>query len=211
MSMSIRALIASVSAASVAFLAACAPLEPPEPVPAPLPAEPEAVEALPAPLPEPYDTKTLRTRSNLRAEPSTHAEVVGTFDAGTQIGLLDLKDGWYHVRIDTTLGWVYAPLVEMSGSDRFVAAISYMAPRLQYADLFTAQFQSEDGLTIILDIAWRDLSDARKLRVVEQTGEAWKDATGRMGIEPPPAIRFVSNNDVEMASWHGFWGAQVRY
>lgn len=210
--MIVRTLIAAVSTATVAFLAACAPVEPPETVPAPVPDEPDAVEAPPAPpLPEPYDTKTLRTRSNLRAEPNTRAEVVGTFDAGTRIGLLDLKDGWYYVRIDTTLGWVYAPLVQMSSSGRFVAAISYMAPRLQYADLFTAQYQSEDGLIIILDIAWRDLSDAKKLRVVEQTGEAWKDATARMGIEPPPAIRFMSNNEVEMASWHGFWGAQVRH
>lgn len=208
--MTIRTHAITITALAAALLAACAPTTPPTTEP---PSEQsETVEGPPVPqLPEPYDTRTLRTRSNVRAEPTTSAEIVGTFDDGTTIGLLDLERGWYQVRIDSTIGWVFAPLVNMTGPDRFMAAISYMNERHGHDELFGSQYQTDDGLTIILEMAWSDLTEAQKTQVVQDTGEAWQAACGRMGIEPPPTIHFMSNNEVEMARWHGFWGAKVFY
>lgn len=192
------------------FFAACTPKAPPVAVEPPLEEPSGQEEPAPIALPEPYDTRTLRTRSNIRSESSANASLVGTYAAGTEVGLLKLVNGWFHVRIDSALGWVYAPLVNMTPSDRFAAAISVLSARTEYDALFVSKFQAENGdLNLVLDFTWRDMSNQQKQRVVEQTGDLWKSATESMGITPPPAIHFMSNNDVEMARWHGFWGARV--
>ena len=193
------------------IFAACTPKAPPVIV-EPVEEQIEHIEPPTVVLPEPYDTRTLRTRSNVRSEPSANAGLVGTYDAGTEIGLLKLSNGWFNVRIDSVLGWVYAPLVNMTASDRFAAAISVLSARTEHDGLFVSKFQAENGdLNLVLDFTWRDMSNQQKQRVVERTGDLWKNATESMGITPPPAIHFMSNNDVEMARWHGFWGAQVFY
>ncbi len=186
----------------------CAPTPPPA-------TEPQAETASPGTarvvLPEPYDFRTLRTRSNVRAAHSAQSERVATLDAGTRVGLLDLEAGWYQVRVDSTIGWVYAPLVDMNRNDRFAAAMSLLPDRPDDDSLFVATFQDEDGLVIVLDMSWRALERADKLAIVEETGGIWREATGRMGFDTPPRIRFMSNNDVLMAEWHGFWGAKVHH
>lgn len=208
--MRIRSVIFPLFGALSVFLAACMPKTPPITVELPV-EEPPAIE-IPEPvsLPEPYDTRALRARSNMRTEPNTSAALVGTFDAGTVVGLLKLTNGWFYVRIDSALGWVYAPLVQMTPTDRFAAALSVLSERTAYPELFVAKFQAGNGeLNLVLDFAWRNMTTAQKERAVEQTGNVWKAATEAMGFTTPPVIHFMSNNDVEMARWHGFWGVSV--
>ncbi len=195
------------------LVSACAPKPAPEPELEPEPAPAEAPETPPEPdRPEPYATRTLRTRSNIRSEPTTRSEIVTTQDAGTEVGYLDLEDGWYRVLVaDSIVGWVYASLVNLTEDDRWMAAISAARPNWNVGDLFTAVYRDGEGLTIVLDIAWRDISMERKEQIVESVGEAWRAATQRLGMTPPPEITFMSNNDYEMATWHGFWGGRVKH
>jgi hypothetical protein len=204
--MSTRTLGVLIIAVLVPALQSCLPTTtPPATAPPTVVAEPE----LPV-LPEPYDTRQLARRANVRSEPSTSSDIIGTFNANTDIGLLELKTGWYQVLVDSSVGWVYAPLVRMNRNDRFAAALSYLTRDVDRDSVFVAKFQDEDNrLRIVLDMGWRELSDRRKKALVERTGDVWRDANHRMGIESPPPIRFMSNNDVEMAKWHGFFGATV--
>ena len=202
----------AVVAVPLALLAACGPKTgvkqtPEEPVEAAQPVRPER----PA-LPEPYATRTLRTRSNIRAEPTTGAEIVTTQPAGATVGFLDLDRGWYKVLVaDSLIGWVYAPLVNLTPDDRWMAAISRAKESWNAGDLFTAIYRDERVLHVSLDIAWRDMTAARKEALVDRVGESWRTATAQLGMDPPPEIKFMSNNDVEMATWHGFWGTRIKH
>ena len=112
----------------------------------PIPSETVQVEAPVierVPLPEAYATRTLRTRSNLRAEASTSSPIVTTLDAGTSIGLVSLERGWYRVVTDSTVGWTWAPLVNMTENDQWEAAMSYSFAQLPYDSLFVAKYREE--------------------------------------------------------------------
>lgn len=195
-----------------AVLLGCAPKPVPPPAAEPTtPSRGSDTTVVQPYCPKPYGTRTVRTRSNLRSEPSTESEIVAALDVGSAVGLLSLQNGWYSVLIDTTVGWVWAPLIEMNLNDRWEASISAARPNLQDNSLFVAIYRDDRQLVIILDIAWRELTTAQKERMVTRTGEVWRRATERMGITPAPEIRFMSNNDVEMAHWHAFWGTTVKY
>ena len=195
---------------SVVLLSACAPKIAPAPTPV-LQAAPETTGVAPVvpALPESYATRTLRARSNIREQPAANAPIVATLPAGKHLGLAALDSGWFKIVADSLVGWVWAPLVGMTANDRWDAAISYASSRFVHRELFSSVYRGDDGLVIVLRIVWRDMTMAEKGGVVTETGEAWKRAVGQMGMSPPPAIRFMSNNDVVIARWHGFWGAQV--
>jgi len=194
----------------VIALTGCAPKPAQLPAPESVVRPDTAAMAMP-PLPEPYGTRTLRSRSNLRTGPSPTADLITTLDAGTPVGLLSVEKGWYNVLANSTTGWVWAPLVNMTADDRWDAALSAARSSFEQSSLFVATFRDDHMLKLILDIAWRDMTKAQKERIVTQTGEAWKRAAEQMGLTPAPEIRFYSNNDVEMARWHAFWGTQVKH
>jgi len=163
------------------------------------------------PVLDPYATRRLRGRSNVRAEPSTSAEIVATLDAGRSVGLLSLDGGWYRIVSDSVVGWIWAPLVNMTDADRWEAAISYSVKKLEHDSLFVTKYVKDRALVISLDIAWRSLSEMRKLQIVSATGEVWRRACRQMKIDPALEIRFISNNDIQMARWHAFWGPEVMH
>ena len=171
--------------------------------------EPAVVEK--PPLPEPYATRTVQTRSNVRTEPSPSGTIVARLEAETPVGLVTLETGWYQIVADSVVGWVWAPLVNMTENDRWDAAMSYSLAELVYDSLFVAKYRDDQAMTIILNIAWRNLSDMRKLQVVSETGEVWRRGCRHMGINPPPEVLFMSNNEVQMARWHAFWGPEVHH
>jgi hypothetical protein len=160
---------------------------------------------------EPYAERTLRTRSNIRDEPSTTSQIVATLPAGRSVGLLEIENGWYNIVADTVTGWVWAPLMNMTNADRWEATISYSLSEPENDSLFIAKYSKDRIMVIVLDMSWRNLSDTRKLAVVSSTGEAWRRGCGRMGLDPAPEIRFMSNNEVQMAKWHPFWGPEVKH
>ncbi len=196
-------------AVALAFLLGCVP-RPAAPPVQPSPPAPDTSVAQPAP-PEPYGFRPLRSRSNVRSEPDAESEIVATLDGGTPVGLVSLKDGWYNVVAGSVTGWVWAPLLTLNLNDRWEASISAAWSSFPDKEVFTAVFRDDRQLVIILDIAWRDMGKERKQRIVTRTGEAWQQVTGRMGITPAPEIRFMSNNNVEMARWHAFWGTTVEH
>ena len=210
---SIRLSIPCIIALFLVFFAGCLPGPAPEPAPSDQTVTDSTVvtQPEPEPLPQTYATRNLRTRSRIRSEATTSSDIVATLDAGTQVGLVGLEHGWYNVRIDTLIGWVWAPLLQLQEQDQWDAAISAAQPNFGVDSLFVAMYRDERVLRIILDIAWRDMSRAQKLRIVNRVGEAWKNACERMRKTPPPEIKFMSNNEVEMARWHGFWGARVHH
>jgi len=162
-------------------------------------------------LPKTYGRRVLARRSNLRDTTSTRGRIIATLPAGTEVGLVNIENGWFNVVVDTVVAWVYAPLVKMTEQDRWDAAISAAKPGFPHPKLYAAMYRDGKRLRIVLDIGWRDLSMTRKTRTVERIGASWKTASKRMGFGNPPEIRLMSNNDVEMASWHAFWGAKVRH
>ena len=163
------------------------------------------------PMPDPYTERTLCTRSNIRAEPSTTSGIVATLRGDALVGLLGLEDGWYNVVADSVTGWIWAPLLNMTDADRWEAAVSYSLSKSENNSLFVAKYSKDRTIVIVLDISWRNLSDMRKLQIVSAAGEAWRRGCNHMGIDPIPEIRFMSNTEVQIAKWHAFWGPEVMY
>jgi hypothetical protein len=198
-----RCLVLSIVPLTLLIIAGCAP--------APKLAAPVApvVEKPVKVLPKMYGRRVLIRRSNLRDTTSTRGAIVATLPTGTEVGLVSIENGWFNVVADSVVAWIYAPLVKMTEQDRWDAAISAAKPGFPNSELYTAMFRDGKYLKIVLDIQWRDLSMKRKTKTVERIGASWKTASKRMGFGNPPEVKLMSNNDVEMARWHGFWGTKV--
>jgi hypothetical protein len=162
---------------------------------------PDTVETGPISL-ETYAVRTVRSRSNVRMEPTTSSDVITQLDRGASVGLLAVREGWFHVVLDSaagTTGWIWGPLLDLTREDRFGAALEIAKPRFGNDSLFVAAFYEDNFLKVSLDIAWRDMTAARKQEAVNQVGTAWRAAAQQLGLRPIPEVRFISNMNFEMA------------
>ncbi|HOS65615.1 MAG TPA: SH3 domain-containing protein [Candidatus Latescibacteria bacterium] len=154
--------------------------------------------------PDVYATRTVRTRANVRTQPSTSADVVRVLDPGASVGLIAVHNGWFNVMVDSvsgSTGWMWGPLLALTREDRFGAALDMAKPNFGADTLFSAVFYEDNILKVSLDLAWRDLTTAQKQEVVSQIGTAWRAAAQQMGFRPAPEIRFLSNMNYEMARY----------
>ena len=86
----------------------------PVPVPtavAPIPAAPVPVAPITAPAIS--FAATMRNGGNVRSGPGLANTIVGNFDAGTAVELLNTKAGWWHVRIGSLQGWMSGTLLKV--------------------------------------------------------------------------------------------------
>lgn len=167
-----------------------------------------------AALPEVYAERVVRTRANVRLQPSTSSNVVTMLNPGTSVGLIAVHQGWFNVLLDSTAGttgWVWGPLLNLSREDRFGAALDMAKPSFGNDSLLVAVYYQENVLKVSLNIAWRDMTPAEKREVVTQVGSAWRAAAEQMGMRPSPEVRFLSNMDYEMARYTSRGQAVVKH
>ncbi len=77
------------------------------------------IGGLPASGEETFTIKPLQTpesRVKLRKSPSTDAAILGQYYAGTPMTVLNMEDGWAHVRIEGREGWMMSEFLVREGS-----------------------------------------------------------------------------------------------
>lgn len=60
-------------------------------------------------------TITCSTSVNLRAEPDTNSDILSTVSTGSAVTVLGVKNDWYKVQVDGTVGYIYTPYVYING------------------------------------------------------------------------------------------------
>jgi len=66
--------------------------------------------------------ETVPSSVNLRKEPNTESDSLGTIKSGSQIAVYSLKDGWYYVLCDDTYGYIKAEYVVLDERSEFYIA-----------------------------------------------------------------------------------------
>jgi uncharacterized protein YgiM (DUF1202 family) len=82
-------------------------------------------------VPVPVEGKMIEERVNLRAAPSTDAEVVGKLEKDAQITLIGRsEDGkWYQADIEGRLeGWVFGQTLEITSGDSEILPVVTLSP-----------------------------------------------------------------------------------
>lgn len=79
------------------------------------PAVPVIVEPAAPVVPAPVVSfpATMSNGGNVRSGPGIANSIIGNFDAGTAVDLLDTKSGWWYVRIGSLQGWISGTLLKI--------------------------------------------------------------------------------------------------
>src|SRR5690349_5876129 len=85
----------------------------PSPVPAPPTPEPTQVVVAAVVPPTVSFPATLSNGGNVRSGPGLSHTIIGNFDAGTAVDLLDTKAGWWLIRIGSLQGWMSGTLLKV--------------------------------------------------------------------------------------------------
>ena len=78
-------------------------------------------------LADPGDSSTLISRSattgtvtadvlNIRANPNTSSNIIGTFNYNTKVSIIEINNGWYKVSYNNSTGWVSGDYVKLDST-----------------------------------------------------------------------------------------------
>lgn len=103
------------------------PTDTPEPTPSP-------TEVLPTSTPLPQ-ARVARDTVNLRNGPGTAYGRLGVVNLNDNLNVLGRNDdgSWFNIRVDDTVAWIYAPLVEFGGDVNALNVVDAPAPPPQVA------------------------------------------------------------------------------
>jgi hypothetical protein len=133
----------------------------------------------------------LQPVANMYSRPSTDADVVSQAIYGANVGILEQKDGWAHIRTaDDYLGWTplaallpgkpYAAGGRVAEVQSLFAHISREASVTKHAPLVTVPFESR------LEVVAEPKEDARWLQVRLPDDHAGWVQTGDVSLDPKP-------------------------